>query len=128
MAVLKVRRGTPLNRGTFFSEDGVSHCPKYGDGERGIMLEARVVKIDSDIKYIRRDVDELKADVKSIDRNMVTMLAKLDCIKESLAKKPSKDTVDKRISEAKLAILLGVPALIAIGSAVYKLIAHFYFS
>ncbi|WP_231638436.1 MULTISPECIES: hypothetical protein [unclassified Pantoea] len=92
------------------------------------MMEMRVVKLESDVKYIRRDVDELKDDVKSIDRNMAAVLEKLDGIKQSLAKKPSTDTVDKKISEAKLAVLLGVPVLIAIGTTVYKLVAHFYFS
>ena len=92
------------------------------------MLEARVVKPESDVSHIRRDVEELKADVKSIDRNMAAVLEKLDGIKQSLAKKPSTDAVEKRISEAKLAVLLGVPALIAIGTTVYKLIVHFYFS
>jgi len=59
---------------------------------------------------------------------MAAVLEKLDSIKQSLAKKPSIDAVEKRISEAKLALLLGVPALIAIGTTVYKLIAHIYFS
>ena len=125
MAVLTVRSDTLLNRGAFLSEQNRFHYP--GDNDGGNMFESRVVKLESDVKYIRRDVDELKADVKSIDRNMVTVLEKLDSIKESLAKKPSTDTVDKKISEAKLSILLGVPALIAVGSAAYKLITHFYF-
>lgn len=90
------------------------------------MLEARVAKLESDVSYIRRDVDELKADVKSIDRNMISVIERLDSIKESLAKKPSSDTVDKKISEAKLAILLGVPAIIAVGTGVYKAFVHFY--
>ncbi|MBS0880372.1 hypothetical protein JK231_07105 [Pantoea sp. JGM49] len=92
------------------------------------MLEVRVVKLESDVSHIRRDVEELKADVKSIDRNMAAVLEKLEGLKESLAKKPLTDAVDKKISEAKLAVLLGVPALIAIGTSAYKLIAHFYFS
>lgn len=125
MAVLKARSGILLSRGEFLSEQSRFHYPGVSDG--GNMLESRVVKLESDVNYISRDVDELKADVKSIDRNMVTVLEKLDSIKELLAKKPSTDTVDKKISEAKLAILLGVPALIAVGSAAYKLIAHFYF-
>ncbi|RRW66992.1 hypothetical protein EGJ48_20240 [Pantoea dispersa] len=106
------------------------HNPSYGDGDGGggSMLEARVAKLESDVSYIRRDVDELKADVKSIDRNMVTVLEKLESIKESLAKKPSTDTVDRKISEAKLAVLLGVPALIAIGTGAYKLVMHLFFS
>ncbi len=91
------------------------------------MLEARVAKLESDVSYIRRDVDELKADVKSIDRNMIAVLERLDGIKESLAKKPSSDAVDKKISEAKLAVLLGVPAIIGIGTAIYKVITLYFF-
>ncbi|MFQ1680877.1 hypothetical protein ACK08B_13610 [Pantoea dispersa] len=111
-------------------QEGMPHNPSYGDGDGGggSMLEARVAKLESDVSYIRRDVDELKADVKSIDRNMVTVLEKLESIKESLAKKPSTDTVDRKISEAKLAVLLGVPALIAIGTGAYKLVMHLFFS
>lgn len=92
------------------------------------MLEARVAKLESDISYIRRDVDELKTDVKTIDRNMVAVLERLDSIKDSLSKKPSSDTVDKKITEAKLAVLLGVPAIIGIGTAAYKAILYFFFS
>ncbi len=98
---------------------------KTGDGGGG-MLEARVAKLESDVGYIRRDIDELKTDVKSIDRNMIAVLERLESIKESLAKKPSSDAVDKKISEAKLAILLGVPAIIAIGTGLYKAFVHFY--
>lgn len=108
----------------------IPHNPSHGDGDGGggNMLEARVAKLESDVSYIRRDVDELKADVKSIDRNMITVLERLEGIKESLAKKPSTDTVDRKISEAKLAVLLGVPALIAIGTGAYKLVMHLFFS
>ncbi|MBD8168633.1 hypothetical protein IFU27_15130 [Erwinia persicina] len=106
------------------------HNPSNGDGDGGggHMLEARVAKLESDVSYIRRDVDELKADVKSIDRNMILVLEKLESIKESLTKKPSTDTVDRKISDAKLAVLLGIPAIMAIGTAAYKLIMHFFFT
>lgn len=92
------------------------------------MLEARVAKLESDVSYIRSDVNELKTDVKSIDRNMIAVIERLDSIKESLAKKPSSDAVDKKISDAKLAVLLGVPTIIAIGTGIYKAIMHFYLS
>lgn len=98
-----------------------------GNGGGGDM-QSRVAKLESDVSFIRRDVDELKTDIKSIDRNMTIALEKLNAIKESIANKPSTDAVEKRISEAKLAILLGVPAIIAIGTAIYKAITHFYFS
>lgn len=111
-------------------QDSMPHNLSYGDGDGGggSMLEARVAKLESDVSYIRRDVDELKTDVKSIDRNMVTVLERLDAIKESLANKPSADAVDRKITDAKLAVLLGVPGLIAIGTAAYKLIKYFFFS
>ncbi|BAX14920.1 hypothetical protein HmCmsJML100_02442 [Escherichia coli] len=90
------------------------------------MLESKVAKLESDVSYIRRDVDELKTDVKSIDRNMIAVLERLDSIKESLAKKPSIDAIDKKISDAKLAVLLGVPAIIAAGTGLYKLSMYFF--
>ncbi|EAM5123253.1 hypothetical protein EI268_16685 [Salmonella enterica] len=89
------------------------------------MLEARVAKLEADISYIRRDIDELKIDVKSISQNMTIALERLESIKTSLDKKPSTDTVDKKISDAKLAVLLGVPTLIGIMTGLYKLVQHF---
>lgn len=99
-----------------------------GNGGGGNMLEARVAKLESDVSYIRRDVDELKIDVKSISTNMTIVLERLSSIKDSLANKPTIDAVDKKISDAKLAVLLGVPAIIGIATGIYKLVIHFYFS
>lgn len=96
-----------------------------GNGGGGDMLEARVARLEVDVNYIRRDVDELKTDVKSINQNMIVALERLESIKENLNKKPSADTVDKKISDAKLAVLLGVPTIIAIGTGIYKLIRHY---
>lgn len=94
-------------------------------GGGGSMLEARVAKLVSDVGYIRRDVDELRIDVKDISKNMTSVIEKLDNIKESLSKKPTTDAVDKKISDAKLAVLLGVPTIIAIGTGIYKAIQHY---
>lgn len=99
-----------------------------GNGGGSNMLEPKVAKIESDVACIRRDVDDLKTDVKSIDRNVIMVLERMEAIKESLSKKPSSDAVDKKISEAKLAVLLGVPAIIAIGTGIYKVVMHFYLS
>lgn len=93
-----------------------------GDG----MLEARVAKLESDVNYIRRDVDEIKADIKSLSNNMTQALGKLESIKETLSTKPSADAVDKKIADAKLAVLLGVPAIIAIGTGIYKALQHYF--
>ncbi|NEG58220.1 hypothetical protein GQQ20_09970 [Pantoea agglomerans] len=89
------------------------------------MLEPRVARLESDVSYIRRDIDELKSDVKTVSQNMIIALERLEAIKESLNKKPSTDAVDKKISEAKLAVLLGVPAIIAVGTGIYKIIQHY---
>ncbi|EPG4500521.1 MULTISPECIES: hypothetical protein [Citrobacter freundii complex] len=96
-----------------------------GNGGGGNMLEARVAKLEADISYIRRDVDELRIDAKSISQNMTIALERLESIKASLDKKPSTETVDKKISDAKLAVLLGVPTLIAIMTGLYKLAQHY---
>lgn len=103
------------------------HNPSHGDGDGGggSMLEPRVARLESDVSYIRRDVDELKADVKSVSQNMIIVLERLETIKESLNKKPSTDTVDKKITDAKLAVLLGVPTIIAVGTGVYKVFQYF---
>lgn len=106
---------------------GMSHTPTYGSGGGGgnDMLEARVAKLEADIGYIRRDVDELRSDVKSVSQNMTIVLERLESIKDSLNKKPSTDSVDKKITDAKLSVLLGVPAIIAAGTALYKIVQHY---
>lgn len=96
-----------------------------GGGGGGYMLEARVAKLESDVSYIRRDVDELRVDVKTISQNMSIAIERLDNIRTALDKKPSTDTVDKKITDAKLSILLGVPTIIAIGTGIYKLVQHY---
>lgn len=110
------------------SGDNVPMLQSSGSGGSGSnnVLESKVAKLESDVSYIRRDVDELKTDVKSIDRNMIAVLERLDSIKDSLAKKPSIDAVDRKISDAKLAVLLGVPAIIAAGTGLYKLSMYFF--
>jgi hypothetical protein len=51
---------------------------------------------------------------------MAVVLEKLSSIKDSLDKKPSSDAIDRKITEASLQFLLGVPAIIAIGTGIYK--------
>lgn len=96
-----------------------------GGGGGGNMLEARVAKLEADVSYIRRDVDELRVDVKTISQNMTIAIERLDYIRTALDKKPSTDTVDKKITDAKLSILLGVPTIIAIGTGIYKVVQHY---
>ncbi|WP_244370886.1 hypothetical protein [Rahnella sp. ChDrAdgB13] len=98
---------------------------KSTDG--GDNMETRIAVLEADVAHIKKDVSDLKAKassietiVNSVDKNMAVVLERLDGIKESLSKKPSTDAVEKRISDAKLAIILTVPAIIAVGTALYK--------
>lgn len=106
-----------------------------GGGSGGDMLEPRVAKLEADVAHIKADVSELKLSmskvgdtVGSIDKNLAVLIEKFSGLKESVDKKPSSDAMDKKISDAKLSILLGVPAIIAIGTATYKLAMHFFFA
>lgn len=102
-----------------------------GDGGDGDM-EKRIAILEVEVAYIKKEVAEIKAtvvnidsNVNSIDKNMALVLEKLSTIKESLDKKPSIDSVDKKISDAKLAVLLGVPAIMTIITALYKAAQHY---
>lgn len=96
-----------------------------GNGGGGTMLEARVAKLEAEISYIRRDVDELRTDAKSISQNMIIAIEKLENIKATLDAKPSADAVDNKISKAKLTILLGVPAIMTVITGIYKIVQHY---
>lgn len=88
-------------------------------------MEKRLAVLEVEVSHIRSDVSELKTStisiqstVNTIDKNMAVVLEKLSSIKADIDKKPSSDAVARKISDAKLAILLGVPAIIAIGTAI----------
>ncbi|MDF7627684.1 hypothetical protein PUG46_00205 [Erwiniaceae bacterium L1_55_4] len=106
---------------------------KTNDG--GDDMEKRIAVLEAEVTHIRTDVGDLKKSsleidktVNSLDKNMAIVLERLTAIKESLDKKPSTDAVEKRISDAKLAILLGVPGIIGVATAIYKAVSHFYFA
>ncbi len=95
-------------------------------------MEKRIAILEVEVAHIKKEVAEIKAtvsnidgNVNSIDKNMALVLEKLSTIKETLDKKPSIESVDRKISDAKLAVLLGVPAIVAIGTAIYKLAKHY---
>ena len=120
--VVQLRANEDVSRYDGHPQSQESYYRNGGDGGGGGDMQARVAKLESDVSYIRRDVNELKTDVKAISQNMVIAIERLESIKDSLSKKPSSDAVDKKIADARLAILLGVPAIIAIGTGIYKLI------
>lgn len=102
-----------------------------GDGGDG-NLEKRIAILEVEISHVKNEVAEIKAsvikidsNVNSLDKNMALVLEKLSTIKDSLDKKPSVDAVDKKFSDAKLALLLGVPAIMTIITAIYKAIQHY---
>lgn len=64
--------------------------------------EAHVAQLEFDVSYLRRDVDELKSDVKSHDKNMIIVRERLDSIKVLPGKKTSAEAVVKKISDARL--------------------------
>jgi len=110
-----------------------THSNDGGNGGGESMLESRVAKLESDVSYIKSNVAELKLSVlalsntaSSLDKSMAVVIEKLTSIKDSLDKKPSTDAVEKKISDAKLAVLLGVPALLTIGTAIYKVAQHYF--
>lgn len=101
-----------------------------GGGEN---MEKRLAVLDAEVSHIKLDVSDIKqkissieVTVNSVDKNMAVVLERLENIKESLSKKPSTDAIEKRISEAKLAVILTVPAIIAVGTALYKGIMFLY--
>ncbi|WP_259349649.1 hypothetical protein [Enterobacter sp. RHBSTW-00175] len=97
------------------TEDGGDDMEK-----RISILEIEVAHIKKDVTEIKTTVSKIDTTVNSLDKNMAVVLEKLSSIKDSLDKKPSSDAIDRKITEAKLAILLGVPAIIAIGTGIYK--------
>lgn len=104
------------------SSDTLGNSTDGGDN-----METRIAVLEADVAHIKKDASDLKDKassietiVNSVDKNMAVVLERLDGIKESLSKKPSTDAVEKRISDAKLAIILAVPAIIAVGTALYK--------
>lgn len=103
---------------------------KSADG--GDNMEKRLAVLEVEVSYIKNDVSELKksataieSTVNSIDKNMAVVLEKLTTIKAEIDKKPSNDAVEKKISDAKLAVLLGVPAIIGVGTALVKYASKF---
>jgi len=92
------------------------------------VLESEVAHIKGDVFEIKKSVSAVEKTVNSVDKNMAVLMVKIDNITDSLSKKPSSDAVDKKISDAKFAILLGVPAIIGIVTAVAKAIQYFYFT
>ncbi|EOG2800383.1 hypothetical protein AB8F75_03265 [Salmonella enterica] len=100
---------------------------KSSDG--GDNMEKRLAILENEVAHIKGDVSELKSTantvnltVNSIDKNMAVVLERLEFIKDSLAKKPNTETVDRKISESKVSQIIWTIAssltLISIASGI----------
>ena len=91
-------------------------------------MDQRMAVLESKVSQINSDVTQLKSTVSAIDKNTAVILERLDNIKESLAKKPSSDAVDKKIAEAKVSQIIwtigSVLTIVSIASGIVIKILH----
>ncbi len=74
----------------YLAKDGTCFNQVVAVGLGSDNMPEKVAKLESDVAHIKRDVDELKTDVKAIDKNMITILARLDSLKRILNKQAIK--------------------------------------
>ncbi|WP_227637291.1 hypothetical protein [Klebsiella michiganensis] len=100
---------------------------KYG-GDGGGGMDHRLAVLEAKVAHIESDVSELKSTVAVVDKNTAVILERLDGIKESLAKKPTSDSVDKKIAEAKVSQIIwtigSVLAIVSVASGIIIKILH----
>ncbi|HBR6957990.1 hypothetical protein ASV09_06765 [Klebsiella aerogenes] len=91
-------------------------------------MDQRLAVLEAKVAHIESDVTDLKSTVGVIDKNTAVILERLDGIKESLAKKPSLDAVDKKIADAKVSQIIwtigSVLAIVSIASGIIIKILH----
>lgn len=104
------------------------HTPSYNSGGGGGGMDQRLAVLEAKVSRIESDVSELKGTVAVVDKNTAVILERLDAIKESLAKKPSADAVDKKIAEAKVSQIIwtigSVLAIVSIASGIVIKVLH----
>ncbi|MBL0775060.1 hypothetical protein JK332_25225 [Klebsiella michiganensis] len=91
-------------------------------------MDHRLAVLEAKVAHIESDVSELKSTVAVVDKNTAVILERLDGIKESLAKKPTSDSVDKKIAEAKVSQIIwtigSVLAIVSVASGIIIKILH----
>ncbi|MFW7913589.1 MULTISPECIES: hypothetical protein [Klebsiella] len=106
--------------------NGFSNERHGGNGGGG--MDQRLAVLEAKVAHIESDVTDLKSTVGVIDKNTAVILERLDGIKESLAKKPSLDAVDKKIADAKVSQIIwtigSVLAIVSIASGIIIKILH----
>ncbi|QWA09824.1 hemolysin XhlA [Sodalis ligni] len=55
-----------------------------GKSGGGNDMQSRIAKLESDVSYIRRDIDELKLEVKSVDKRLSNIEAGITSMKTTL--------------------------------------------
>ena len=63
----------PLNPVTPFAESRANHQAEFNNNAKpaaGVDMEPRVIELETHLKYIRRDMDEVRNDVKSIKHRL----------------------------------------------------------
>lgn len=114
---------TPVDLGS-----NADHTPLYGGGNGGGGMEQRLAVLEAKVSRIETDVNELKSTVAVVDKNTAVILERLDGIKESLAKKPTSDAVDKKIAEAKVSQIIwtigSVLAIVSVASSIVIKMLH----
>ncbi|EPC6248955.1 hypothetical protein ACR0X0_002478 [Klebsiella pneumoniae] len=104
------------------------HTPSYGGGNGGGSMEQRLAILEAKVSRIETDVTELKGTVSVVDKNTAVILERLDGIKDSLAKKPTSDAVDKKIAEAKVSQIIwtigSVLAIVSVASSIVIKVLH----
>ncbi|MDE1571809.1 MULTISPECIES: hypothetical protein [Klebsiella pneumoniae complex] len=104
------------------------HTLTYDSGNGGGGMEQRLAVLEAKVSRIESDVAELKGSVAVVDKNTAVILERLDSIKDSLAKKPTSDLVDKKIAEAKVSQIIwtigSVLAIVSIASGIVIKVLH----
>lgn len=104
------------------------HTSSYGGGNGGGSVEQRLAILEAKVSRIETDVTELKGTVSVVDKNTAVILERLDGIKDSLAKKPTSDAVDKKIAEAKVSQIIwtigSVLAIVSVASSIVIKVLH----
>lgn len=109
----------------------VSACFKGNDkgkSPNGVEhMEKQLAVVETDVAHVKMDISDLKKSVSTteftlnaMDKHLAIVVERLDSIKNTLATTPTTEAVEKRIADARLAIILAVPAIIAAGAALYK--------
>ena len=63
----------PLNPVTPFAESRANHQAEFNNNAKpatGVDMEPRVTELETHLKYIRRDMDEVRSDVRTIKHRL----------------------------------------------------------